>query len=296
MVFARGLIYCSLLLRNWCHVVVRFFGFVSERSSLRTASIIPDWRGFGLLLVCVFAVIALFYAFADPAYIRWNQAGGVDRDGIFGRTTDIGKSNWFLYLTGTMLLAMSLHNFNHLDRSQKVHWNDLFWKLYFAFTSVAFSGLLAILFKNIFGRARPQFYDGPEIWFASPWTDTYLFASFPSGHSTTVGTFAAILFLFSRRIGYLFIPFALWLGASRMVVGAHFPSDVAAGLSLGVVFTWLYARSFAKKRILFQFNPQGGLELRSRTVEKARQKIRRQSKSLLDPGLALKKDALDGKL
>ena len=296
MLFARGIIYFLQLLKNWTQVLLRFLGFVNERSPVKSAAIIPDWRAFTLLLIAVFAVVAILHAFADPAYIRWNQAGGIDRDGIFGRTTDIGKSNWFLYLSGSLLVAMSLHNFDHLNRAQKIHWNDLFWKLYFAFTSVAFTGLLAILLKNLIGRARPQFYDGPEIWFSSPWTDTYLFASFPSGHSTTVGTFAAILFLFSRRIGYLFIPFALWLGLSRMVVGAHFPSDVAAGLSLGAIFTWLYARSFARKRVLFQFKPNGGLELRSRTVEKARQQIKRQSKSLLDPGLALKKDALDGKL
>ena len=58
-------------------------------------------------------------------------------------------------------------------------------------------------------------------------------------------------------------------------MGAHFPSDVVAGFTLGVVFTWLYARSFARKRLLFEFSSSGRLRLRDLGAKRARRKVRR---------------------
>ncbi|MEC9342964.1 MAG: phosphatase PAP2 family protein, partial [Pseudomonadota bacterium] len=54
----------------------------------------------------------------------------------------------------------------------------------------------------------------------------------------------------------------VWIAVSRPVLGVHFPSDILAGFCLGGVFSWLYARAFARKRLLFGFNRDGGLRVR----------------------------------
>lgn len=68
--------------------------------------------------------------------------------------------------------------------------------------------------------------------------------SFPSGHSlTAVLIFGAIMIITSRWIHHqgwqylidgILIVLILMIGFSRVFVGAHYPSDVLAGWSLGV--------------------------------------------------------------
>jgi membrane-associated phospholipid phosphatase len=61
--------------------------------------------------------------------------------------------------------------------------------------------------------------------------------SFPSGHTVTIFTLEAILIFYFRnfymRLGIVLL--ALLTGISRIVVGAHWPIDILAGASLGII-------------------------------------------------------------
>ena len=87
--------------------------------------------------------------------------------------------------------------------------------------------LLSTSIKLAVGRRRPKVEDLPHL-MATP---TGL--SFPSSHATS--SFAA-----ARAFGRL-VPAAplygaaLAMGASRLYLGVHYPSDVAAGAALGAV-------------------------------------------------------------
>lgn len=62
--------------------------------------------------------------------------------------------------------------------------------------------------------------------------------SFPSGHSVTAFTLAAVLVLASRRPFVTLcwaLPIALLIATSRIAVGAHWPADLAAGAAGGWV-------------------------------------------------------------
>ena len=118
------------------------------------------------------------------------------------------------------------------------------------------------MLKNIFGRVRPNFYDGTNLWQSFPFQGQYDFLSFPSGHATTAASIAAIAYLFVPKISPIFVLFAIWIAITRLGVGAHYPADVIAGLFVGACFTWIYARSFARKRLLFCFDKGGKLILR----------------------------------
>ena len=95
------------------------------------------------------------------------------------------------------------------------------------------STLIAIVFlKNIINRARP--YDVIEglILIGSRQLD----ASFPSGHTSTAFTCVAALWKYLKKpYAVLLLVLATLIALSRLYIGVHYPSDVVAGLLIGVV-------------------------------------------------------------
>ena len=65
------------------------------------------------------------------------------------------------------------------------------------------------------------------------------------------------LILFFPRSRYAVIPVAIWLAATRTVSGAHYPSDVMAGLALGFGAAVLTAIVFARLGYVFRQKPAG---------------------------------------
>ncbi|WP_043266205.1 phosphatase PAP2 family protein [Streptomyces sp. CT34] len=59
--------------------------------------------------------------------------------------------------------------------------------------------------------------------------------SFPSNHSAIAASAAVALILLDRRLGWIAVPAALLMGASRVWVGAHYPHDVLVGLIVGTL-------------------------------------------------------------
>src|SRR6185295_17835122 len=110
-----------------------------------------------------------------------------------------------------------------------------------------FGGLIAAtLLKSMFDRPRPS---------AVPHLAAVYTSSFPSGHSTLSATVFLTLgtllgkFAKERRLKAYFLLVALLLtflvGASRVYLGVHYPTDVLAGWAAGLawaVLCWLVAR------------------------------------------------------
>jgi len=85
------------------------------------------------------------------------------------------------------------------------------------------------VFKRLFKRNRP-----PEAipGFKSVVEPSDRF-SFPSGHTSAAFMVTCIFTYFFPLIGLILIPWALCVGAARVVLGVHFPSDVFAGAAMG---------------------------------------------------------------
>ena len=106
------------------------------------------------------------------------------------------------------------------------------------------------LFKHLIHRNRPYeiFYqdvaDGKVV--VHYLFNTFVSNSFPSGHAAFAFAIAAALnVIYKNKLLYLY-PVALWLGLTRVYVGAHFPSDVLAGAVLGTIVGTAVAAAASK--------------------------------------------------
>ncbi|MEM7462139.1 MAG: phosphatase PAP2 family protein [Pseudomonadota bacterium] len=242
---------------HWWQGVSGWFSFVHNRKPDLASSILPVTAGTVLTALLVVTGTILLALFVDPPYLSMIQQEGWQPDGAFELITEFGRSDWFLYPTGIALIAFSLFRSGGMA-ARKVHRaHTIFLAIYFVFTSIAFSGLLTMLFKILFGRYRPEFVDPGYVWQSDAFTRGYEFASFPSGHATTAGAAAMALALLFPRVRAIFIVAGIWVAISRPALGVHFPSDVFAGFCFGAAFTYVYGRSFARKRLLFGFTPTG---------------------------------------
>lgn len=98
-----------------------------------------------------------------------------------------------------------------------------------------------LMIKNAVARSRPyELYPYLQYLGRKPHD-----RSFPSGHTTNVFACATVIFLCHRKAGIAALAIAALVAFSRLYNGAHFPTDVLAGLAIGVIFAvlvhfWLY--------------------------------------------------------
>jgi undecaprenyl-diphosphatase len=91
-----------------------------------------------------------------------------------------------------------------------------------------------VSYKWIKGRTlRPRPYKAnPGIQpFAAP-LDHY---SFPSGHTLHAVAFTLVAAAYYPFLAWVAVPFTVLVAASRIMLGLHYPSDVAAGAVIGGV-------------------------------------------------------------
>ncbi|KQV73057.1 phosphatase PAP2 family protein [Rhizobium sp. Root1220] len=176
---------------------------------------------------------------------------------IAGDVTDIGRLAWILAALCTVLITGYLvHRRLWKVRSQfrMVYLGQM---VAYVGLSVALASVVANILKFAIGRARPLLYDQEGIFSFAPFNWDFLHQSFPSGHSTNIGALFMALALLFPRFRLVFIGIGLWLGATRVIIGVHYPSDVAAGLALGVWFAFAISILLARFGILFSVGRDG---------------------------------------
>ena len=110
---------------------------------------------------------------------------------------------------------------------------------FFVFSSVALSGVVVNILKIIFARYRPKMLFSENLYGFS-WFDVgYNVASFPSGHTTIAFAAMVSLSFVWPKFRYIFLSLATLIGFSRIVLGAHYLSDVLAGALLGSITSYI---------------------------------------------------------
>lgn len=138
-------------------------------------------------------------------------------------------SRWGLYFFYSIFIGLAIYSFVEKDRKLRGLC------LSYLIAQMIFSFALVRCMKIVFARARPGY--GAGFTFFS--LDSR-FNSFPSGHSADAfvsGVFLYYLLKNSKYSKYRFLPliYASFMALLRVVLSVHYPSDIVAGMAIGVL-------------------------------------------------------------
>jgi membrane-associated phospholipid phosphatase len=175
----------------------------------------------------------------------------------FDRITDFGNSVRFLVPIALVLAVMAGLASPALPAMSRRVLAAVAVRLGFLFSAIALPGLVVTIVKRLIGRARPLAGGSadPFLYFPLDWKVEY--ASFPSGHATDAFAAAtAIGALWPQARPWMWT-YAVIIAVSRVVLTAHFPSDVLAGAIVGVTGAVLVRAWFASRGLAFASGDDG---------------------------------------
>ncbi|WP_439272603.1 phosphatase PAP2 family protein [Pseudochrobactrum sp. HB0163] len=133
------------------------------------------------------------------------------------------------------------------------YWADIAGYSLFAILSLLSAGLIVNIVKYIIGRPRPVLLDIAGPYALKPFDFTYAYVSFPSGHACTAGVLATLLALWFPRCRFVACAVFAAIACIRILVQAHYPTDVLIGFFIGMCTTLILARGFAQGGLLYRF-------------------------------------------
>lgn len=148
-------------------------------------------------------------------------------------------------------------------------------ELLFFVVSLGGAAMIMLATKYLLARPRPELFpEGGLYPTSSP--------SFPSGHATGSAAFYLTLYLIAREaaprwswlVGILGALMTLSITASRLYLQVHYPSDVLAGLALGVAWVLgayaLFHRDRSYRYLLVRLPRELAVQVQRKAVEQGR--------------------------
>jgi membrane-associated phospholipid phosphatase len=220
-----------------------FLNWLAERRAQHSASTPPiRWKTWAAITV-VLVVLAMVFRDSALTIAARHQPHWLTV--LAENTTDIGKSWWSLTLTGLVFIGALVALKLVTDAAARTRLHYVATASAYVFLSVALSGIIGNVIKRIIGRARPPLFDAEGAFHFKAFSG-HLYESFPSGHSTTDGAMAMALAVLFPRYRVAFFLVGGFLALTRIMVGAHYLSDVIAGYSFGLWYAYMSALFFAK--------------------------------------------------
>lgn len=171
--------------------------------------------------------------------------------------TDVGLVRWYLWPMLAVIAALTFLDWKKLEAAGRLRLARTYAYAGHLFGAVALAGIVTNILKVAFGRARPALLEdyGSFAFRLVRFGDQ--FASFPSGHATTMGAVTATFMVLvpGARLPILIV--GICLALSRIVVRAHFPSDVLAGFTIGFVTSVVVSRFMASRGLGYRFTAGG---------------------------------------
>lgn len=169
---------------------------------------------------------------------------------VFRQITRLGKSEWYLVPTGVFVLLWYALGWLPSRATLRERWRTAMERCLWIFSAVAVSGIAVNVLKVLFGRARPRLLQGDDPAYGMHWfTFGADHSSFPSGHSNTAFAMALAIGALWPKARLPALAAASMIAASRIIVGAHFLSDVFAGMTVAVLTSAWLAGWFRRRGI-----------------------------------------------
>ncbi|MBB45941.1 MAG: hypothetical protein CMM43_07510 [Rhodospirillaceae bacterium] len=170
---------------------------------------------------------------------------------IFRKITNAGDATfWLLLAAAGITFCAYIRSTQYLiayHRQLKVY----LLQLAFVTSAWLLSGVIHHIIKVVLGRYRPRYLFSENWYGVNPLNFNIAHNSFPSGHTQTIFAIAIGLTLLYPRLGIFLVPLAVLVGISRVVLIAHYPSDVLFGAYLGMATAILVKRHYFDKRNIF---------------------------------------------
>jgi membrane-associated phospholipid phosphatase len=182
---------------------------------------------------------------------------------VFDWITRLGESDWILYPSLIVFLICAVAAPFIRAFTPRVALKQLALISAFIFNGVGLPSLVTTIIKRLIGRGRPDLIDavGPFDFRTMSWVD-WTYQSFPSGHATTGFALCFTVSFLAPRAFPPMLALAVLIGLSRIVLGAHFPTDVLAGALVGILGAYLVRNVFAWRRWVFEYAPDGTVLMR----------------------------------
>jgi membrane-associated phospholipid phosphatase len=230
--------------------------FARARAQLTKPAARPDarvWtRAMAIIAACGILAAAILMLTADERTLRAVLASRLPILQYMTAITNVGKSDRYLIPAAILFLVTAFLDWSAYRKGAKIWLLRLYSQSAFLFGSVAGSGILVNILKILIGRARPKLIDSGGAIHFEPFTVNYDFASMPSGHSATMGAVTLAVMLWFPKLRWLILPAGFILASTRIAARAHYPSDVVAGFTVGLLFALCAARWLGKRSVVFR--------------------------------------------
>jgi undecaprenyl-diphosphatase len=228
-------------LKAWLSLMVRPRRF-------REGRLLPPRRRLALWGIAGTALVAFCMIALDARGVTFAAGLPLWVVDTFNEITDYGRSGWTLIPIACLIVVAAILCTPAAGRTTALVLTSLIVRLEFLFLAIALPGLFVTIVKGFIGRMRPSEL-GPFAY--SPWSWQHKFASLPSGHSAAAFALAIALGLLWPKARVPVWIFAAVIGLSRIVIHAHFVSDVVAAAFVGGFGAILVRNWFAARRLAF---------------------------------------------
>ena len=181
----------------------------------------------------------------DAVAVGWSDGLPEWASRFFQIVTRFGKSDWLLFPSGVLGVALGFGDWRRAHRVVAAAWLEIGAFAGVLFFAIALPGIVSNIIKPLVGRVRPNSLTDAAVSF-EPLTIGYAHAAFPSGHATTAGSLAVLVAVVFGRWSIPIVVAVAVVALSRVMIGAHHLSDAVAGFLIGgggtyVVIAWTAA-------------------------------------------------------